>query len=239
MILITFTLWWFLVLLGHEISVDISSPLIQENSLITYFGYFFGSIGCVSVCFHQHNLLWIYVWRRVPQRFQEFLYSYPLELLQNFGFCFAKDEDLYLGDTPANCHAGVQGLRMPRACGCHQDQSPVVWVKAFEQGCPGFSKSPAGRNTLLSKRIAPQFNDACILASGIQCTVFCLRAKDLEREWEQQMWFSLSQWHWRGLINTQWTGSNLMGVTVGAGQLWGPEWGSEPGLGHLGDKFSA
>lgn len=82
-----------------------------------------------------------------------------------------------------------------------------------------------GRDTISQQEIIPLLDDACILPSGIQCTVLCLRAKNLESGWEHQLWFSLSQWPWRELINTQLTGSSSLRVMMKAGHVWGCEGG--------------
>ena len=126
----------------------------------------------------------------------------------------------------------------------------ALWQLARGTRAPyGMCECPWVRMSLLSQvtcrerivayqqRIVPVFDDACLLASGIQWTVLCLRAKSLESGWERQMWLSLSQWHWRELINTQFTGSSLMGLMLRAGHVWGCEWGAGLRLGILGVCF--
>lgn len=92
----------------------------------------------------------------------------------------------------------------------------VARVPAREQECPGHLQRDmwalnSGELLLL--------DGSCILASGMQWTVLCLGARNLGSGWEQQMWFTLSQWHWRELINTQLTGSRLMGAMLKAGYV--------------------
>lgn len=124
-------------------------------------------------------------------------------------------------------------VSMQRTFGSLLPEEPrVVWVNAHMLEYPWFPRSSTeGEITSLNRKIIPLLDDACILASGIQWTVLCLRAKNLESGWEHELWFSLSQWSWRELINTQLTGSSSLRVMMKAGHVWGCEagrgWGWE------------
>lgn len=167
-----------------------------------------------------------------------FFSSYPSWLPWNVRVFFAKPEALFWREG-TKFSEGNQRFFAGFSLICLKNQRPTwhQWMSPSKH-LPVFPGHLGRRKSPLSTRVLPMFEDMCFLASGIQWTVLCLRARSLGRGWGHQMWCNVSQWHWRELVITQWTGSSSTGWDDGGGMgyMWGCECG--PGLESLWGCFS-